>query len=86
MLVHEKIELGVGHSIEFGGATWDGNEASVRNRYLTADGKFSPHSSSELSLDDLTILIVESAARDIFKIPSIARMLTALSASISRQA
>lgn len=60
MKVNKTIDLGHGHKIEIGLASWDNTKTSIRNRYPTASGGFSPHSSSELPIEDLPILIIEA--------------------------
>jgi len=60
MKVEKKIELGNGHSIEFGRATWDERSVSIRNRYPTSTGGFSPRSSSEIPIEDVKIIVMES--------------------------
>ncbi len=54
------VDLGGGHKIEFGKASWDNTKTSIRNRYPTSTGGFSPRSSSEIPIDDLPILIKEA--------------------------
>lgn len=60
MKVVKTIDLGKGHKIEFGEATWDASDTSIRNRYPTSTGGFSPRSSSEIPIDDIKILVEES--------------------------
>ncbi len=60
MKVEKTIELGNGHKIEFGKATWDESTVSLRNRYLTSNGGFSPRSSGEIPIEDIKILVKES--------------------------
>lgn len=60
MKVEKTIELGNGHKIEFGKATWDENVVSIRNRYLTKNNRFSPRSSSEIPIADVKIIVKES--------------------------
>lgn len=62
MKVDKTIELGSGHKIEFGEASWDATKTSIRNRYPTKTGGFSPRSSSEMPLEDLKIIIKETMA------------------------
>lgn len=63
MNVTDRLEISDGYSIEWGEATWDQSDASVRNRYETASGGFSPRSSSELPIGDLEYLVIHSAER-----------------------
>jgi len=60
MKVKKTIELGSGHKIEFGRATWDDKAISIRNRYPTSTGGFSPRSSSEIPIEDIKIMTTES--------------------------
>ena len=60
MKVERKIDLGNGHSIEFGKATWDENSVSIRNRYPTSTGGFSSRSSSEIPIEDVKIIVEAS--------------------------
>lgn len=85
MEVDDVVDLGGGHTIEFGRATWNRDDRSVRNRYPTSTGGFSPRSSSEIPVHDFEPLIVESARRDVFSVDAAERMIAALSNSIGRQ-
>jgi len=85
MRVKDSVPMGNGHSIEFGEATWDPSTQSVRNRYDTPNGRFSPHGSSEIPLSDLVPILTETAKRDLLDIPSAAQIIEALSTSIIRQ-
>jgi hypothetical protein len=64
MEVKKTINLGSGHKIELGNATWDKNKKSVRNRYPTAKGGFSPRSSSELPIEDIELLVTSCIEND----------------------
>jgi butyrate kinase len=85
MNVTDRVVLRVGHSVEFGNATWNPDVQSVRNRYDNEDGTFSPRGSSELPIPDLVHIIVESARRDIIEPEHAERMIGALIASIARR-
>lgn len=65
MNVHDVVDLGENHLIEFGEATWDNQQPSVRNRYPTSTGGFSPRSSSELPIGDVCPIVVETLRRDL---------------------
>jgi hypothetical protein len=65
MQVEREVPVGDGHTIEFGRATWDEESSSVRNRYLTATGGFSPHSSSEMPIKDVVYIAVETLRMDL---------------------
>lgn len=60
MKVEKTIELEDGHKIEFGKSTWDENAISLRNRYPTSNGGFSPRSSSEIPIQDLKVIMEET--------------------------
>jgi hypothetical protein len=60
MQVEREVPIGDGRTIEFGRSTWDEERTSVRNRYLTATGGFSPHSSSEMPIEDVVEITVET--------------------------
>lgn len=74
-----------GHTIEIGKATWDDQETSVRNRYPTKTGGFSPRSSSEIPLRDVKEIVVVVADEDLLDPKEIAEMISALSDSLSRK-
>ena len=86
MKVTDSVRLDDRHSIEFGYATWDGGTSlSVRDRWATANGGFSPHSSSEIPLGSIPDIIIETAKRDLLDVQTAARIIEALAASISRR-
>jgi hypothetical protein len=85
MEVHDTVDRGDGHLIEFGAATWDPKATSVRNRYPTSSGGFSPHSSSEIPLEDFEPMVVEIANRDLLSPGACARIIQALAQSVARQ-
>lgn len=85
MEVRDTVDLGNGHLIEIGGATWDANSTSIRNRYPTSTGEFSPRSSSEIPLSDIEALVTTVGERDLLEVSSCARIIEILSASILRQ-
>lgn len=87
MDVEHKRELSAGHSIEIGNSTWrDGEERSVRDRWATANGGFSPHSSSEVPMSSLVPMIEFVAEHDELSVRECATIIKALAASIARQA
>jgi hypothetical protein len=85
--VQNELDLGNGHKIEIGIATWDedGTNRSIRNRYPTSSGGFSPHSSSEIPINDLADLIAFAAQHDVINVSSCAQIISHLSNSIIRQ-
>ena len=74
-----------GQTIEIGKATWDDQETSVRNRYPTKTGGFSPRSSSEIPLGDVKEIVSVVADNDLLDPKVLADMIGALSDSLSRQ-
>jgi hypothetical protein len=62
MQVEWQVELGEGHRIEGGRASWGGGRSrSIRNRYATRNGGFSPRSSSELPIGDVELLVIHAS-------------------------
>lgn len=85
MDVTDEVDLGNGHKIEFGRSSWDPSAESIRNRYPTSSGGFSPHSSSELPIEDLAPLVMEAARRDKIDKKAAAQIIRELATSIERQ-
>lgn len=85
MNVRNTIDLGNNHLIEIGEATWNDSEISIRNRYPTSNGGFSPHRSSEIPLGDLEPIMVAIAQRDLLDDATTARLIEALAASLARR-
>jgi hypothetical protein len=85
MKVTKTKDLGGGHLIESGGATWDETETSIRDRYPTRNGGLNPHSSSEIPLGDVAELVVFAADEDLLGAKELAGILCAVSASLQRK-
>ena len=85
MKVEYQNNCGGGHSIELGKATWDDKSRSVRNRYETPNGGFSPHSSSEIPIDDVVDIVEFAAKYDELSAAQCAHIIKALADSIQRQ-
>ncbi len=85
MEVRETIDLGGGHLIEIGGATWEPSHTSIRNRYPTSTGGFSPRSSSEIPIGDIEPLAIALAERDLLDVSTCARIAAALALSVARR-
>jgi hypothetical protein len=85
MKVRKRKIIGPGHSIEFGKATWDPQERSIRNRYATRNGGFSPRSSSELPVGDVEELAVGTAEEDEIDVRGAVRVIRAMLGTIARQ-
>jgi len=74
-----------GHTIEIGVATWDDQETSIRNCYLTRPGEFSPRNSNEISLGDVKEIVTVIADEDLLDPRDIADLIAVLSTSLSRR-
>lgn len=61
MEVIRTVEIDDVHRIEVGRSSWDSNVISVRNRYDNVEGKFNHAGSSEVSMRDLTYMVVNGA-------------------------
>ena len=92
MIVNERIEHPVhdNHFIEFGISTWTQEQdepnqtESIRRTVYNEDGKFSPHGSSEIPLEEMGFLFRECLRRDRVNIEEMIRVLSEISDSISR--
>lgn len=85
MKVEKTKDLGGGHLVESGRATWDESQTSIRNRYPTKNGGFNPRNSSEIPLDDISELIVFAAEQDLLSAKELSEVLCATSSSLSRK-
>jgi len=85
MRVTDSVQLDERHSIEFGYSTWDDASMSVRDRWVTSSGGFSPRSSSEIPLGSISDIIIETAKRDLLDVQTTALIIEALAASIARR-
>ncbi len=80
------------HFIQFGISTWTENEVvseqteSIRRAVYNEDGKFSPHGSSEVPIEDMTLLVRACLQRDKLSINEMTDILSDISESIRRQA
>jgi hypothetical protein len=82
MNVLDRVSLEEGHQIEFGKSTWNPEVKSIRNRYPTSNGGFSPHSSSEIPLGDLELIVTTSAKRGWIDVATITRIAVELQATL----
>lgn len=79
------------HFIQFGISTWTENfpeseqEESIRRAVYNEDGKFNPHSSSEIPLNEMGLLFRRCLGLDKISIQEMTEVLTEVSASIRRQ-
>ncbi len=85
MKVTDSVRLDERHSIEFGYSTWDETSMSVRDRWATSTGGFSPRSSSEIPLGSIPDIMIETAKHDLLDVQTTARIIEALAASIARR-
>lgn len=85
MDVEHRCDLGDGHSIEIGNATWNSGDRSVRDRYPTITGGFNPRSSPEVPMNDLVPILKFVAKHDELSVSQCAEIIAALSASILRR-
>ena len=63
--VGTEVDPEQGHYLEFGPASWNEDEVSVRDCYPTASGGFSLRCSSEVPVDDVALIAVETLKRDL---------------------
>jgi hypothetical protein len=84
MNVTDKFVIDPNHSIEWGEATWDVTDFSIRNRFDTASGKFNQAGSSELPWYDFVLVITESIKRDKFSNTELSQILTEISNKIAK--
>lgn len=85
MNVHHTIDLGEGHLIEIGDATWDPAKKSIRNCYSTTEGGSSSQSSSEIPLKDLAPMLRAVADCDLMDVATAAELIKSLAASVARR-
>ena len=86
MNVQHTLNLGGGHLVELGESTWDPqNERSIRDRWPTSTGGFSPHSSSEVPIKSLLPMLTFAALHDELSAAECADIIIALANSIKRQ-
>ena len=87
MNVQHTLNLGNGHRIEIGEATWDpNNDRSVRDRWPAASPSgFNPHNSSEVPMGSLVSMLKFVAQHDELSAAECAEIIMALADSIKRQ-
>jgi len=86
MNVQHTLNLGGGHLIELGESTWDPQNArSIRDRWPTSTGGFSPRSSSEVPIESLVPMLNFAAQHDELSAAECAEIIIALADSIRRQ-
>jgi len=85
MRVEHSIDLGEGHAIELGGATWNEDETSVRNRYPRNDGGFNINASSEVPIRDLVPMVGIVADHDVLSELECIQIIESLVLSLKRR-
>ncbi len=86
MNVEHSMTVSAGHSIELGASTWNPEgERSIRDRWVTASGGFSPRSSSEVPIGSLVPMLTFAAQHDELTASECAEIISALADSIKRQ-
>ena len=86
MNVQHTRNIGGGHLIELGESTWNPqNERSIRDRWSTTTGGFSPHSSSEVPMSSLVPMLTFAAQHDELSAAECAEIIIALADSVKRQ-
>ncbi|MES2380961.1 MAG: hypothetical protein V4538_07965 [Bacteroidota bacterium] len=79
------------HEIQIGVSTWTENNPvdeqteSIRRAVYNEEGKFSPHGSSEIPIEDMTLLIRACIQRDRIGLQEMSDILNDISASMERQ-
>jgi len=84
MDVKDKFSTSNFHSVEWGEATWNDKEKSVRNRYDTVQGKFNKAGSSEIPWKDFKIIIRESISRNHFDNKELGEFLDEISTKLKK--
>ncbi len=78
------------HKIQIGVSTWtesnsvDEQTESIRRAVYNEEGKFSPHGSSEIPMEDMTLLIRTCIQRDRISRNEMTDILNDISASMQR--
>lgn len=79
------------HVIQFGISTWTEEELeenqteSIRRAVYNSEGKFSPHGSSEVPMEDMSLLICECIKRNKIPMNQIADIMSEISEYLKRQ-
>lgn len=79
------------HAIQIGISTWTQNNEveeqteSIRRAVYNDEGKFSPHGSSEIPIEDMALLIRVCIQRDKISRQEMSDILNDISASLQRQ-
>jgi hypothetical protein len=83
MNVSDKLVIDNNHSIEWGDATWDEDDFSIRNRFDSDEGRFNKAGSSEIPWADFNQMILESIRRNHFTNVQIGDIARAIADNIS---
>lgn len=87
---HPNPDLAQTHFIEFGISTWTQNELavnqtqSIRRAVYNEDGVFSPHGSSEIPMEDMSLLIRACIGRDMISRDELVEIQNSISESLQR--
>lgn len=79
------------HKVQIGVSTWTENKPveeqseSIRRAVYNAEGKFSPHGSSEIPIEDMPMLIRSCIQRDKISRQELTYILDDITASMQRQ-
>tara|TARA_Y100000780_G_scaffold209671_1_gene207383 strand:- start:355 stop:615 length:261 start_codon:yes stop_codon:yes gene_type:complete len=85
MEVKESTSKNGGHSVEWGNATWNNSEKSIRNRYdNVSTGKFNKSGSGEIPWEDFKIMIKESISRGQFDNSELGEILDEISTKLKK--
>jgi hypothetical protein len=83
MNVKDKFQNTPSHSIEWGDATWDVTDFSIRNRYdNVATGKFNKAGSGEIPWEDFKLMIKQSIQKKQLNNSELAEILKDIATSI----
>lgn len=83
MDVTDKITTSEIHSIEWGNATWNPSDVSIRNRYDNAQGgRFNHAGSAEIPWEDFKTMIHESIRRNHLSNSELGEILDEISARL----
>jgi hypothetical protein len=86
MNVQYRTDLGDGHLIEIGEATWDDSARSIRDRWpANSPSGFNPRNSSEVPMESLVPMLSFAAQHDELSAAACGEIIAQLAASIVRQ-
>ena len=86
MNVNDRLVNNEAHSIEWGDATWDEDDFSIRNRYDNVEtGRFNKAGSSEVPWEDFNLMVNQSIVRGHFTNAQISEILTSIANRLNQQ-